>query len=489
MSQNDSLNNKDAALGKSPSSRFAYAACSTPPGVAGIAVIRISGEDAFDVVEDVFVPVSPSYKSVREMKGYSCAYGKFIDSKEHKNIIDQVILTKFIAPESYTGEDTVEISCHGGTGVKSMILNVLYSQGARPAEPGEFTKNAFLNGKIDLSQAEAVMDIISAHTFRSETEAAKQLEGKLSTKIKQISNKIYEQMSKVEMIIEFPEHEDSEQGVKGISEELLIINKELDTLIASFRQGRILREGFTVAISGKPNAGKSSMLNTISGYERSIVTDIPGTTRDTIEEIVDVRGIPVKLIDTAGLRSSSDEVEKIGIERARHAMEHSDLVFWISSDERVDTDKLSESDEDFKYLLSLENKKKIVLIIGKSDIIPWEINKQILIKAFPESEIIPFSSVTGEGLNDVFDLILKKYEEFGSPSGEEVIITNHRHYNSLEAASRSLKMAMESINNNMPEDILAAALRSVADRISEITGDTVSEEVINEIFSRFCVGK
>lgn len=476
------------ARGEYPLSRFAYAACATPPGVGGIAVIRMSGRDSFVIANEIFRFESPVYEDIFVMPGYSCAYGKIINPSTG-DIIDNVILTKFISPGSYTGEDTVEISCHGGLGVKNSILAVLYDRGARPAEPGEFTRNAFLNGKIDLAQAEAVIDLISSNAKMASMQALKQLEGNLSIKIREIASLIYELLSRVEMILEFPEHEESKESSELIKDSLKFIGGQLDNLIATFEQGRMLNEGFTVAITGKPNAGKSSMLNTLSGYSRAIVTDIPGTTRDTIEETVDIEGLPVKLIDTAGLRKSDDEVERLGIDRAKEAIESADLVLWICGDTMLDIENLSRQDDDFKYLLSSRLDRNLTLIIGKSDIIPYEKNRKILQEIFPQVNILPFSSVTGEGVEDVRKLILRHYEESGAAGSREIVVTNARHRHAIIKARESLEMARNACNEGLSLDIISASLRSCAENLAQITGDEVSEEIVNEIFSRFCIGK
>lgn len=476
------------ARGEYPLSRFAYAACATPPGVGGIAVIRMSGRDSFVIANEIFKAESPAYDNIFDIPGYSCAYGRIINPST-SDVIDEVILTKFISPGSYTGEDTIEISCHGGLGVKNSILAVLFDHGAIPAQPGEFTRNAFLNGKIDLAQAEAVIDLISSNAKMASMQALKQLEGILSTKIRGISSLIYELLSRVEMIIEFPEHEESDESSTLIKDSLDIIYGQIDNLVATFEQGRILSEGYTVAITGKPNAGKSSMLNTLSGFSRAIVTDIPGTTRDTVEETVDIEGLPVRLIDTAGLRKSDDEVEKLGIDRAKETIESADLVLWICGDAELDIENLYTQDDDFKYLLSSRLGRNLTLIIGKSDIIPYEKNRKLLSALFPEVNILPFSSVTGEGVADVRKLILHHYEESGAAGSREIVITNARHRHAIVKAGESLFMAQKANNDGLSLDIVSAALRSAADNLALITGDEVSEEIVNEIFSRFCIGK
>lgn len=476
------------AQGGSPVSRFAYAACATPPGTSGIAVIRMSGTAAFEIADPLFRNHSSAPDTVSDMKGYSCAYGDFLDPTT-KETIDSVILTKFIAPHSYTGEDTIEISCHGGQAVKSAILRTLYSQGARPAEPGEFTRHAFLNGKLDLVQAEAVMDLISASARKAGSEANRQLKGVLSEKVREISGDIYKVMSQVEMILEFPEHEETEESALSLRQQMISIQDRLGMLMNSFHKGRILREGLCVVIAGKPNAGKSSMLNTLAGYDRAIVTDIPGTTRDTIEEFVDIDGLPVRLVDTAGLRESSDKVEQIGIDRAHRAIETADLVFWIASEAPADPEQLLDQEEDLREVRSCHQEQSLVIIIGKSDLTPFETNRKKFEEKFPGVPVIPFSSVTREGVEEAVKLIRKKYEESGSAGSEEVLITNERHFHAVMKAKECIDLALQSMKDNMPLDLQATVLRGAADRLAEITGDEVTEELVNEIFSRFCVGK
>lgn len=480
--------NHSTAQGITPMSRFAYAACATPPGTSGIAVIRMSGDDSFKIASEIFYSKALKPIPIFDMDGYTCAYGEIRDYKT-KQTIDDVILTKFVSPNSYTGEDTIEISCHGGVAVKNAILDNLYLLGARPAQPGEFTRNAFINGKIDLAQAEAVMDLISATARKASDEAAKHLHGDLSDKIRGISSEVYTLMSHVEMIVEFPEHEETDEAIFSINNQINNISQALSLLLNSFNKGRILNEGMTVVIAGKPNAGKSSMLNTLAGYDRAIVTSIAGTTRDTIEETIDVEGIPVRLIDTAGLRKSNDEVEIIGINRARKAIKDADVVFWISSELDDDMNDIMDSDDDLNEIIKSHKENSLVIIIGKSDKNPFEKNAEMLRSRFNKSPIIPFSSLTREGLQEVRQIIKKKYEETGAIGSSEVLITSARHYYAIKKASDALNFAREGMSNNLPLDLLASVLRNVAEALALVTGDEVTEELVNEIFSRFCIGK
>lgn len=468
--------------------RFAYCAPATPPGVSGIAVIRMSGRSSFEIADDIFVSESRRNVTVYDMEPYTCAYGEIRDPRTGETA-DKVVLTKFSAPNSYTGEDTIEISCHGGTAVREKILDLLYVFGARPAEPGEFSRNAFLNGKMDLAQAEAVMDLISSQADKASSQAIGQMKGNLSSRIREINNSLYRVLAELEMALEFPEHEDG----RLVREHLISKTDELLTDISgltdSFRQGRILREGFTVAIAGKPNAGKSSLLNIISGHDRSIVTDIPGTTRDTVEEIVNVGGLPVKIIDTAGIRDSSDMVEQLGVGRAKEAIGSADLVLWVI-DEYGNTEETLQ--DEFRRLTDSwinSHKGRFAVIISKIDIKPFDNILNEVKRNFPDFPVIPFSSVTGEGLDEVRVLITNIYNSFGNSSSEEIIITNSRHLRSLRQAQTEISIAHEGMVCGSPLDVLASALRKASESLAEITGDEVSEKLIQEIFSRFCVGK
>lgn len=470
------------------SGRFAYAAPATPPGISGIAVIRMAGRSAFEIADEIFTAESSNGCAVSDMEPYTCAYGSVRDPVSAETA-DKVILTKFTAPHSYTGEDIVEFSCHGGIAARERILDILYSRGARPAVPGEFTRNAFLNGKLDLAQAEAVMDLISAQAARAGSEAVRQMQGRLSSRIREISSGIYSVSAKIEMMLEFPEHEDSHESMYTLLTETKMLMLQTGKLVDSFRQGRILREGFTVVIAGKPNAGKSSLMNAIAGHERSIVTDIPGTTRDTVEETAEIDGLPVRLIDTAGLRESADAVEQLGVGRARQAIGSADLVLWVIDEDQKPVEDLQDEFSELTGNVVSFNKSRFVAILSKIDIVPFEKRLEEIDRTFPELAVIPFSSVTGEGLDDIRRLIADIYNSLGSSSSEEVIITNSRHMDALRRAHAEMKMAHEGIRTGVPMDVLASVFRKAAESLAEITGDEVSEKLVDEIFTRFCVGK
>ncbi|NCA98934.1 MAG: tRNA uridine-5-carboxymethylaminomethyl(34) synthesis GTPase MnmE, partial [Clostridia bacterium] len=308
------------------------AASATPPGTSGVALIRLSGPASKAVAAAIFRPQSARFPAADAMAGYTCAPGWIVDPLASDQApVDQVVLTHFAAPHSFTGEDVYEITCHGGTAVRQAILELLYSLGVQPAGPGEFTRRAFLNGKLDLAQAEAVMDLIASTAGKRARAAARQLQGHLSREIQSVREDLYALLAQLELVLEYPEHEESSHSQAGLVARLSDAIAHVATLAASFRQGRLLSEGFTVVIVGRPNAGKSSLLNALAGYDRAIVTPVAGTTRDTVEQLVDIGGIPVRLIDTAGLRDTSDLVERIGVDRARSAILEADLVLWLIS--------------------------------------------------------------------------------------------------------------------------------------------------------------
>lgn len=415
------------------------------------------------------------------MPGYTCAYGS-IYNPDNEHLVDQVVLTVFRAPHSFTGEDMVEISCHGGIAVKQLILDSLFKLGISPAEPGEFTRRAFMNGKLDLMQAEAIMDLIQAGAQKASRVAAVQLQGVLSKKIRQLADQLYQVQAELELILEFPEHEDSEPSIKGLARHISQLKNDLNQLSDSFRQGRMLREGMTVVIAGKPNAGKSSLLNALAGYDRAIVTAVPGTTRDTVEEMVDVEGLPVNLIDTAGLRQTEDEVEKQGVDRAVAALKGADLVFWLISPPAADINA------DITAVREAEC-QNLILIAGKDDLAEGDKIREILNQELPELPVLTFSAVSKEGLGAVRAAIVEKYNQAGSHMSEDVLVTNSRHHVCLLRSADLLTQAERALHTGITLDLVATLLRSAAETLADLTGDSVSEKLVDTIFSRFCVGK
>ena len=443
------------------------AAISTAPGNAGIGIIRLSGDDCFKILQKIFKP-----KNKGEIKGYTIKYGNIVKS-ENDEIIDEVLVSYFVAPKSYTKENMCEINSHGGIVVENQILEECLKNGAVLAEPGEFTKRAFMNGRIDLSQAEAVIDIINSKTEKEMMVAQRHLEGSLSKKIKDIQGEILNLMADIEASIDYPEYDIEETTNKKINDTLNSVEEKLLKLKNSFENGKILKEGIKTAIIGKPNVGKSSLLNLILGENRAIVSDIEGTTRDTIEEYINIKGIPLKIVDTAGIRKTNDEVEKIGVERSINNISDAELIIALFDDSRTF------DDQDQKILDLIEGKKTIILInkidLGKN-----------LIK---ENDIIEFSTINETGLDKLYNKIeeLFKLNELDCENTE--IITNNRHKQQILYALEDVAKGRESLETHMPVDITAICLKDILERLAEITGENVSEDIINEIFKKFCLGK
>lgn len=450
-------------------------AISTAPGIGGIGIIRMSGESSFDILEKIFVP-KKKYKK-ENIKGYTIKYGNIVDEKNE--VIDEVLVSFFKSPKSYTTEDMVEISSHGGIVIMNKILDACIKNGAEIAEPGEFTKRAFLNGRIDLSQAEAVIDVINSKTDKEAQVSIDQLKGNLSEKIALVRNKILDVMSDIEATIDYPEYDIEEVTNSKIKGVLVDVDNVLTELEKSFYNGKILRDGIKTAIIGRPNAGKSSLLNVILNEERAIVTDIEGTTRDTIEEFVSLEGVPLKIIDTAGIRNAQDEVEKIGVDKAVEISQKSDIIIAIFDISR------ELNDEDQK-IINLIKDKNAIIVLNKID-------KQIKantdeIEAL-NKPTIRISTVTKEGINTLYEEIKKMFNLENIASNGELIVSNTRHKSAIINARKNLEEALLAIDNNMPIDIISGNIREILVELGKITGETVTEDVINEIFSKFCLGK
>ena len=425
-------------------------AISTAPGTGGIGIVRLSGKNSFNIVEKIFMP-----KNTEKIKGYSIKYGNIVDA--NKKIIDEVLVSYFVSPKSYTSENMCEINAHGNNIVLKQILDLCLNNGARLAEPGEFSKRAFLNGRIDLSQAESVIDLINSKSEKEKQSAINQLEGFLSNEINKIKKQILDIISDIEASIDYPEYDIEEKSNKEILTETEKVFKMLEKLEKSFDTGRILKDGVNVAIVGKPNAGKSSLLNAMLKEERAIVTEIEGTTRDTIEEFITIEGILFKIIDTAGIRNSEDIIEKIGIDKSRKALREADLVIAIFDS----TQELT--DEDKEILDDIKNKSAIILL-NKSDL-----NNNILKDkkeiANTNNSIIEISALKREGLEQLYKKMVELFNV------EEIQTEN------------------ASINAGMPIDITAIFLKNAIEELDKITGENVTEDIINEIFSKFCLGK
>ena len=451
------------------------AAISTAPGNAGIGIIRLSGDDCFKILQKIFKP-----KNKGEIKGYTIKYGNIVKS-ENDEIIDEVLVSYFIAPKSYTKENMCEINSHGGIVVENQILEECLKNGAVLAEPGEFTKRAFMNGRIDLSQAEAVIDIINSKTEKEMMVAQRHLEGSLSKKIKDIQGEILNLMADIEASIDYPEYDIEETTNKKINDTLNSVEEKLLKLKNSFENGKILKEGIKTAIIGKPNVGKSSLLNLILGENRAIVSDIEGTTRDTIEEYINIKGIPLKIVDTAGIRKTNDEVEKIGVERSINNISNAELIIALFDDSRAF------DDQDQKILDLIEGKKTIILI-NKIDLGKNLIKDNEKLKKF-KNNIIEFSTINETGLDKLYNKIeeLFKLNELDCENTE--IITNNRHKQQILYALEDVAKGRESLETHMPVDITAICLKDILEKLAEITGENVSEDIINEIFKKFCLGK
>lgn len=447
-------------------------AISTAPGVGGIGIVRMSGNDCFDILSKIFVPINDS-----EIKGYSIKYGKIVDEDE---IVDEVLVSYFVAPKSYTTENMVEINSHGGMVIMKKILDLCLKNGATMAESGEFTKKAFMNGRIDLAQAEAVIDVINSKTEKEARASINQLEGILSKNIREIREDLIEGLANIDVSIDYPEY-DVEDVTNNEILTLLNRNKiKLEKLEKSFDNGKILKEGIKTSIIGRPNAGKSSLLNLLLKEERAIVTEVEGTTRDTIEEFISVEGIPFKIIDTAGIRETDDTVEKIGVKKAIEIAKSSDLILAIFDISR----ELSE--DDFNILNILSNKNSII-ILNKIDKNIVKIDEKILEKY--TNNIIKMSTLEGEGLEELFKLMLNVIKTEEISSDNELITINSRHKELIKNAENSLEKAINTLNSGMPVDVISIYIKEILEELGKITGESVTEDVINNIFSRFCLGK
>lgn len=452
-------------------------AISTATGNGGIGIIRMSGKNSFDILKKIFVPYKSSDK---EVQGYKIKFG-YIINPENNQKIDEVLVSYFVEPKSYTTENMCEINSHGGTIVERKILELCLKNGAELAEPGEFTKRAFLNGRIDLAQAESVIDLINSKSENEAKASINQLEGILSNKINNIKNKLLDIMADIEANIDYPEYDIEEVTNNKIKIYLNETKEELIKLSNSFEDGKILKEGVKTIIIGKPNAGKSSLLNYILKEERAIVSEYAGTTRDTIEEFVNIRGVPLKLIDTAGIRKTTDKIEEIGVNRAIKLAEDADLIIAI-----FDASKELD-DEDAKILEIAKNKNSIILL-NKIDIEDKNLQNNIQIKNI-FNNVIKISAKNGDGIEELFKIIESMYNNDEIKINDGIIITNLRHKNQIDKALKSVEEAYNSIENNFPIDIISIPLKQILIDLSVITGEDVSEDIINEIFSKFCLGK
>lgn len=436
----------------------------------------MSGKDCFKVLNKIFIPKNKQKEE--ELKGYTIKYGNIVDNNE---IIDEVLVSYFKAPRSYTTEDMCEINSHGGHIIMKKILELCLENGATLAEPGEFTKRAFLNGRIDLTQAESVIDVINAKSDKEAKSAINQLEGGLSKKITEIKKEIMDVMINIEVAIDYPEYDVEDATNNEIFVMLDSVEKKLMKLSKSFDDGKILKEGIKTAIIGKPNAGKSSLLNAILQEERAIVTEYEGTTRDTIEEFVTIKGIPLKLIDTAGIREAKDEVEKIGIKKSKEIADSADLLIAIFDSSK----ELVEEDVD---ILDLIKNKKSIIILNKCDLEPKidEKNKKLTEAC---DHIIKISALKDIGIDGLYQTIEELFNLNKINLDNEILITNIRQKDFINKALENVKKAKETINQKMTSDIIAIFIKDILEDLGSITGEFVTEDIINEIFSKFCLGK
>lgn len=452
------------------------AAIATAMTASGIGIVRLSGEDSLEIAGKVYRSKNGK-KKIAEAKSHTIHYGYIYDGEQ---VVDEVLVMVMRGPHSYTGENTVEIDCHGGVLAMRKVLEAVIHAGARPAEPGEFTKRAFLNGRIDLSQAEAVIDVINAQNEYALKSSMSQLKGSVMNSIKEIRSSIIYHIAYIESALDDPEHISIDGYGKELDKAVKIEKEKIKRLIDSFSEGKMIREGIKTVIVGKPNAGKSSLLNCLVGEEKAIVTDIAGTTRDVLEETIILQGISLKMMDTAGIRSTEDTVEKIGVERARTYAREADLILYV-----VDSSVgLDENDEEILELL--KNKKAIVLL-NKSDLEPAVTQEMLSQKT--DKPVIPISARHEQGVDLLEQKIKEMFFQGELSFNDEVYITNVRHKKALEDAYQSLSMVENSIAMDMPEDFFSIDLMNGYEALGSIIGESVGEDLVNEIFSKFCTGK
>ena len=456
--------------------RDTIAAISTGMTASGIGKVRLSGDDAIEIADRIYRSPKAD-KSLKNVKSHTIHYGYIYDGS---HMVDEVLLLIMKAPNSYTREDVVEIDCHGGVVVMKKILETAIKYGARPAEPGDFTKRAFLNGRIDLSQAEAVIDIINSRNEYALNSSMHQLRGNLLNEIKEIRKDIIGSIAFIEAALDDPEHMDMDHYGETLEKQVNENIAKLDRLQNSYNDGRLLKEGIKTVILGKPNAGKSSLLNYLSGEERAIVTDIAGTTRDILEETVQVRGILLNVIDTAGIRDTNDTVEKIGVEKAKNYAEESDLIIYV-------VDGSTPLDEnDFEILELIQNRKTIILL-NKVDL-NLETTRSVL-EEKTKHPIVEVSVKDRQGMDDFYQWIETMFFQGKLDFNDQIYITNIRHKTAVSEAVESLKMVIQSIKDGMPEDFFSIDLMNAYESLGTIIGESVGEDLVNTIFSDFCMGK
>lgn len=448
------------------------AAISTALGNGGIGIVRMSGEDCFKILNKIFKP-----KSNSDIKPYTIKYGHIY---EDNNIIDEVLVSYFVKPKSYTTENMCEINSHGSNVVLNKILQLCLKNGAVLAEPGEFTKKAFLNGRIDLSQAESVIDIINSKSEKERQASVNQLEGFLSKEIKKIKKDILSILTDIEASIDYPEYDIEEVTNNKAISVLNNVKDSLSKLEQTFENGKIIKNGIKTAIIGTPNVGKSSLLNAILKEDRAIVSQYEGTTRDSIEEDISVNGVPLRIVDTAGIRNTDNEIEKIGIKKSKNIADSADLIIAIFDASR----KLSKDDYD---IIDIIKDRKAIILINKKDIYDKKIERDKLEEL--NKPIIDISALNKDGINELYEEITKLFKLNEININNEVIITNIRHLDLIRRAKENVENAINTINSNMPIDIISINIKDIIDCLNSITGENTSEDIINDIFSKFCLGK
>ena len=452
------------------------AAISTSAGNSGIGIIRVSGSEAIEIVDKIFKS-NKEGKTLCDVGSHTVHYGHIVDGEK---TLDQVLVIVMKNPHSYTGEDTVEIDCHGGMLILQKVLDLVIKNGAKAAAPGEFTKRAFLNGRIDLSQAEAVMDVINSSNDFALNSSMEQLKGGVSEKIKEIRSDVIYHIAFIESALDDPEHISLDGYDEEISSMLETNISKVKRLIDTFDNGRIMKEGIRTVILGKPNAGKSSLLNLMLGEDRAIVTDIEGTTRDTLEENINLNGLSLKIVDTAGIRNTEDVVEQIGVNKAKEMANSADLIIYVIDGSR----KIDENDLE---ILNLIKEKEYIILLNKSDI--DKVVDLEKIKGLEKEDIIEFSAKKGLGMDKLEDKIRKMFYSGAVSYNDQVYITNARHKEALENAYESLRKVKDSVEAMMPEDFYSIDLMDAYEQLGLIIGESVEDDLVNEIFSKFCMGK
>ena len=451
------------------------AAIATPSGYGGVSIIRISGSEAFDVTDKIF---KMKNKNIHDVNKNTINYGHIIDPKTNE-VVDEVLVSKMCAPHSFTAEDVIEINCHGGMSVTSRVLALVLENGARLAEAGEFTKRAFLNGRIDLVQAEAISDLIMAKTNSFAKSAMNSLKGDLSEKIDEIKADITNMLARLEVTIQYPEYDEEDLTDNEIVDLIEKMSFKLKKIISTFEKGEILKEGIKVAIIGKPNVGKSQLLNALINENKAIVTDEAGTTRDIVDEVVNIKGVPVKFIDTAGIRNADNKVEQIGIDKSISMLEDSNIIlFCIDSSRALDS-------EDIEIIKMLPENKDIIVVLNKMDL---DVNEET-INAFENYKTIEISALKQEGIEKIENAIYDIAKVNDNDEVGEILVSNVRHKNLLLGAKEDFDHAVEMVHSGLEVDLVEIDINSALSKLGEITGETTSEDIIDEIFKNFCLGK